>query len=107
MLPEEYTEAVKEFNKSVRTTVKAVINAQDNEGYSPLHLASFYGDFASVQFYIKKGANPKAIDSRKRKEVLDFASNDQVRKYLIDLKDAARKGTSICLPSASLTEGTY
>lgn len=55
-------------------------------------MASFYGDFASVQFYLQNGADPKIVDSKNRKDVLDFASSDSVRKYIIDLKDAARRG---------------
>jgi len=38
------------------------------------------------------GGDPKAVDSKNKKEVLDYASNNEVRKYLTDLKDAARKG---------------
>lgn len=45
-----------------------------------------------MQFYLTQGGDPKAIDSKNKKEVLDYASNNEVRKYLTDLKDAARKG---------------
>lgn len=45
-----------------------------------------------MQFYLKNGGNPKSVDLKHKKEVLDFAESNAVRKYLIDLKDAARKG---------------
>ncbi|EAS06627.2 ankyrin domain protein (macronuclear) [Tetrahymena thermophila SB210] len=92
LLPQEYKELEKNFKHQLKNLILQVINSQDNEGYTPLHLASFYGDFASVQFFLKHGGDPKQVDTKNRKEVLDYAQNDQVRKYLIDLKDATRKG---------------
>ncbi|EGR33877.1 hypothetical protein IMG5_033560 [Ichthyophthirius multifiliis] len=92
LLPHEYNELLTQFKQNIDDLVQKIINGQDNEGYTPLHLASFYGDFAQVQFYLKLGADPKAVDLKHRKEVLDYASNDTVRKYLIDLKDATKQG---------------
>ena len=69
---------------------------QDNGGYTPLHLSAFYGDFAGIQFLLKHCGNKQhalnIVDNKHKKKVLDYAENDQVRKYLIDLKDAAHKG---------------
>lgn len=71
---------------------KEIVNTQDSEGYTPLHLASFYGDFTLVKYLIRLGADPQKKESKSKKEVLYFASNEETRKSLIDLKDAARKG---------------
>lgn len=35
------------------------INAQDNEGYTPLHYAAFCGTQKAIQFLLDKGANPE------------------------------------------------
>lgn len=59
-----------------------------------MHLASFYGDFLSVQFMRRLGANEHIKDFKDGKQVLDYAANGMVRSALIDLKEAARQGDS-------------
>jgi ankyrin repeat protein len=71
--------------------VKAV-KAQDSQGFTALHLASFNGNFAAVQFLLGMGADPKARDTLNGKEVLDYAENEQVRKYIITLSESALRG---------------
>lgn len=55
-----------------------------------MHLSSFAGDFKAIQFFLLVGGDPKirALD----KDVLEYAANDMVRKYMVDLKNAARDG---------------
>lgn len=57
-----------------------------------MHIASFAGDFAAIQFILSVGGDPKLKCRKKQQDVLDYASNDQVRKYLMDLKNAAKQG---------------
>jgi hypothetical protein len=57
-----------------------------------MHLGSFAGDFAGVQFLLSIGGDPKIKCKKNEKDVLDYASNDMVRKYLVDLKNAAKDG---------------
>ena len=83
---------VKDYKKNIRQIQRKVINAQDNDGYTPMHLASFYGDFLSVQFLLRLGGDEHIKDIKDNKPVIDYASNNQVRRVLLDLKEAARRG---------------
>ena len=80
------------FRKKIRLLNKSVINSTDKEGYTPMHLSSFYGDYLLTQYYLKHGGDPGKTDSVRNQQVLDYASNDLVRRSLIDLKEAARLG---------------
>ena len=57
-----------------------------------MHLASFAGDFAAIQFMLQLGADPKIKCKRKIRTPLEYASNDSVRKYLMDLNNAVDVG---------------
>jgi len=92
LLPKEFKHFTEKFYKEIAEIQKEIVNTQDCEGYTPLHLASFYGDFTLVKYLIKLGADPQKKENKSKKEVLYFASNEETRKSLIDLKDAARKG---------------
>jgi len=83
---------VKDYKKKIRQIQRKVINAQDNDGYTPMHLSSFYGDFLTVQFLLRLGGNEHIKDIKDNKPVIDYASNNQVRRVLLDLKEAARRG---------------
>ena len=89
---EVFNGGVKDFKKRVRKLQRKVINSQDNDGYTPMHLASFYGDFLCVQFLLGLGGDEHIKDNRDNKPVIDYASNNHVRRVLLDLKEAARRG---------------
>jgi len=76
------------FKRELKKYTKEFINQKDIDGITPLHLASYNGDFATVQYLLKMGADPKAEDNN-HKGALDLAVDNNVRKYLLDLKDAA------------------
>eukprot|EP00825_Cyclidium_porcatum_P019598 TRINITY_DN2230_c0_g1_i3.p1 TRINITY_DN2230_c0_g1~~TRINITY_DN2230_c0_g1_i3.p1 ORF type:complete len:744 (-),score=143.38 TRINITY_DN2230_c0_g1_i3:71-2302(-) len=92
LLPDNYKEIMSNFREEFLKARSQIINAQDSEGYSTLHLASYNGAFKTVQYLLSIGGNPKLVDAKNSRQVLDYADTDNVRKYLIDLKDAARKG---------------
>lgn len=92
LLPIEFKQINDHFTKEIKELQLEIVNTQDTEGYTPLHLASFYGDFTLVKFLMRLGADPQKKETKSKKEVLYFASNEETRKSLIDLKDAARKG---------------
>ena len=91
-MPKEFRIINERFYREINEIQREIVNTQDSEGYTPLHLASFYGDFTLVKYLIKLGADPQKKETKSKKEVLYFASNEETRKSLIDLKDAARKG---------------
>ncbi|KAM3136330.1 hypothetical protein pb186bvf_011629 [Paramecium bursaria] len=80
------------FYKSIKELQKELVNQQDQDGYSPMHIASFSGDFAAIQFYLGLKGDPKLRCRINKYDVLEYAQNDQVRKYLTDLKNAAKEG---------------
>jgi ankyrin repeat protein len=89
---ESFRFIVNDFKKRVKALQVKVADTQDADGYSPMHLASFYGDFLCVQFLRDLGGNEHIKDFKANKPVLDYAANGLVRGVLIDLKEAARKG---------------
>lgn len=53
--------------KELKTRLKKhpeELNQQDNDGYSPLHLACFFGRYDVVETLIHAGANGKALDNK-------------------------------------------
>ncbi|CAD8044189.1 unnamed protein product [Paramecium primaurelia] len=80
------------FMKKIKGIQKDLANQQDSDGYTPMHIASFAGDFAAIQFLLSIGGDPKIKCRKKLLDVLEYASNDSVRKYLMDLKNAAKEG---------------
>ena len=88
----EYSAILKNFKREVKLTQKLIIDSLDSQGYTPMHLASFNGDYALLQLLIKLGGNKTLVNDQSNKKVLEHAANDPVRRAVIDLKDAARKG---------------
>ncbi|CAD8136125.1 unnamed protein product [Paramecium octaurelia] len=80
------------FLNNIKKLQRDVVNQQDIDGYTPMHLASFAGDFAAIQFMLFLGADPKIKCKRKIRTPLEYASNDSVRKYLMDLNNAVEEG---------------
>ncbi|CAD8132274.1 unnamed protein product [Paramecium pentaurelia] len=80
------------FMSNIKKLQKEIVNQQDRDGYTPMHLASFAGDFAAIQFMLQLGADPKIKCKRKIRTPLEYASNDSVRKYLMDLNNAVKEG---------------
>jgi len=92
LVREELEKITEEFHINGKMNQKSVVNLQDEQGYTPMHLASFYGDFHFLQYMTKLGGDPSITATSEKKQVLDLASNNKVRLSLVDLKDAARKG---------------
>lgn len=90
--PDEFNQLNKAFNDQTKKLQKTIVNLQDKEGYTPMHLASFYGDFLSVQMFLRLGGNSHIVDNRDNKKVIDHAANGFVRNVLLDLQVAALKG---------------
>ena len=39
---------------------------QDSNQFTPLHIASYYGDFKSSRFMVEMGADPVSVNYRER-----------------------------------------
>jgi ankyrin repeat protein len=60
MAPFEYKAVVKDFNNQVRLLLTELLNMKDSNYYSPLHVASYYGDFKASRFMVQLGADPNS-----------------------------------------------
>jgi ankyrin repeat protein len=47
-----------DFKKNVRRLLREVLNTQDHEGYTPLHVAAYSGDYLASEHFLKLGADP-------------------------------------------------
>ena len=87
MSPHEYNSIVKDFKYQVKLLLVEVLNKQDLNFHSPLHVASYYGDFKASRFMIKLGANPNSAAFSERP--LEVGKDKFVRGVLQNLNDAA------------------
>lgn len=78
-----------EFNSRKSNMLKALINQQDNNGDTVLHVAAFHGDFRIVSKLLFAGGN-KNINNLQGKLPVDLAKDDFVRKVLTSLNKAAK-----------------
>jgi len=54
---EDYARVLREFKHSVKLLLKEVLNCQDVNYHTPLHVSSYYGDFKASRLFTKLGAN--------------------------------------------------
>lgn len=60
MSPAEYNSVLKDFKFQVKLLLKEVLDKQDQNYHSPLHVASYFGDFKASRFMVKLGADPNS-----------------------------------------------
>jgi ankyrin repeat protein len=60
MNPMEYGAICKDFRAQIKQLLKEVLDGQDSNFYSPLHVASYFGDFKASRFMVKLGADPNS-----------------------------------------------
>ena len=74
----------------MKLLLKEVLDRQDLNYHSPLHVASYYGDFKCSRFMIKLGADPNSAAFSERP--LEVGKDKFVRGVLQNLNDAATQG---------------
>ena len=67
--------------------LKEVLDRQDLNFHSPLHVASYFGDFKASRFMISLGADPNSQAFSERP--LEVGKDKFVRSVLQNLNDAA------------------
>jgi ankyrin repeat protein len=87
MAPFEYKAVVKDFNEEVKRLLKEVLNMKDGNYYSPLHVASYFGDFKASRFMVQLGADPNSPAFSERP--LEVGKDKFTRGVLQNLNDAA------------------
>jgi hypothetical protein len=87
MSPQEYGAVTRDFRLQVRLLLKEVLDAQDANFHSPLHVSSYFGDFKASRFMVKLGADPNSPAFAQRP--LEVGKDKFVRGVLQNLNDAA------------------
>ena len=77
------------YKMKKRNLMKELINMQDNNGDSILHISEFHGDFKIVSRLVFYGGNKKLKNNLGELPV-DLAKDNFVRKELTDLNKAAK-----------------
>jgi ankyrin repeat protein len=90
MSPREYNSIIKDFKYQVRLLLKEVLEKQDLNYHSPLHLASYFGDFKATRHMMKLGADSNSAAQAERP--LEVGKDKFVRSVLQNLNDAAYQG---------------
>lgn len=74
----------------MKLLLKEILNKQDENFHSPLHVASYYGDFKASRYMIKLGADPNSPAFSERP--LEVGKDKFTRGVLQNLNDAAYQG---------------
>ena len=77
------------YKESKRKLMTELINTQDNNGDSILHISTFHGDFKIVSRLVYYGGNKK-LKNKNGQLPVDLAKDNFVRKVLTDLNKAAK-----------------
>jgi hypothetical protein len=56
--PQDYNSVVRDFKAQAKLLLKEVLNQQDVNYHSPLHVASFFGAYQTTRLLTKQGAEP-------------------------------------------------
>jgi len=90
LLGENYLKSLnKQFKDTKRELMRELINMQDNNGDSILHISEFHGDFKIVSRLVFYGGNKK-LKNKAGELPVDLAKDNFVRKELTDLNKAAK-----------------
>jgi len=92
ILPSQLFEgSLNNFRKNYRQVLTECLNSVDQDGNSPLHIASWSGDVQAVKLFIQNGADKKA-KNLKGETPLEMASTKIVMKYLSSLEEMTNQG---------------
>jgi len=83
----DYSRIIKEFKHQVRLLLKEVLNSQDINYHTPLHISSYYGDFKASRLFTHHGANSSSAATAEAP--LEVGKDKYSRGVLQNLNDAA------------------
>jgi len=87
MHPNHYNQIVRDFKVKLKTLLLEVLNMQDENKHSPLHISSFFGDFKASRMMVKAGAEASSAAYVKRP--LEVGKDKFSRGVLQNLNKAA------------------
>lgn len=91
LLPKEFNRIVKHFKLNLASLIKQVLHQQDSNNHTPLHIASYYGDFKASRFIVDLGAHPTHNSFKERP--LEVSKDKFARSVLQNLNDAATQAS--------------
>ena len=90
--PNDYNQVVRDFKQQVRLLLKEVLNQQDQNYHSPLHVASYFGDYQSTRLLTKLGSEPHSAAFPQKP--LEIGKDKYTRSVLQNLNKAATQAAS-------------
>ena len=88
----DYNRVCKEFKHNVKLLLKEVLNCQDNNYHTPLHISSYYGDFKASRLFTLKGSNP---DSAATAEAPLEVGKDKFSRDVLQTLNAAAGSANV------------
>lgn len=88
LLPEEKSLIYKQYRRTTASLKKQILDHQDSQGYTPLHLSSFYGQYELVNKFLLLKANTKLRDLVHHKEAIEYSRNPCIMKAIRDINDS-------------------
>ena len=92
LLPKEFRQIQKNFKHQIALLLKEALNQQDVNKHSPLHIASYFGDFKASRYMVDHGADSTSIQFSERP--LEVSKDKFARSVLQNLNDAATQASS-------------
>lgn len=92
MLPKAFKSLKKSFTTKMQALCKEAMMMADRNGLTPLHIASYFGDYKISKFFVDLGADP--MISLGIKKPLEIAKNKPSRDVLQSLNCAAFEQSS-------------
>ena len=69
----------------MRSVLAKALSLQDRDGYTPLHLAAFYGQYQLVIQYLNHSCKTKIRDLVHNKEPIEYSKNRCIMKAIRDI----------------------
>jgi len=85
--PDDYNRIIKEFKWQIKILLIEVLNSQDKNSHTPLHISSYYGDFKQSRLFTSKGS--KATSAANAVAPLEVCKGKESRDVLQSLNEAA------------------
>lgn len=89
--PKVYKKIYRDYGKQRKELIKEVLNTEDVNDQTPLHMVSKRGNYVLVRHFLSLGADPNKRDINQNNP-LDIAKNKYVRQALTSLNEEAEHG---------------
>lgn len=88
--PQIEKQSYRTFKKNKARILKEALDLQDSDGYTPLHLAAFYGQYQLVIMYLSHNCDTSLKDYVHNKEPIEYSKNRCIMKAISGLNEAVK-----------------